>query len=395
MTCDFCGAAVAPRILVCGCGRLAYGKRIATLAAKAEGYEEAGATGLARSAWQEALQYLPPETSQAQQIRERVDGLASTPPKFDVTAAPTIPTKVNASPVSTSKTDPSAKKKGVAGVLGAIGIGLVKFGKLFLAFFWKLKFLLKATKFIPSILSMGVYFWVYASYWGWPFAASIVAMIWIHEMGHVLMFLVFGMGAEAPMFIPFFGAYARSKAAPRDAIEEAWTSLGGPLVGAVGAFGALGLGEWLDNDLVRSAGLWGVVINLANLIPFWILDGLGAARALDLPLWVGVTGLFTATAFYTGMPWLALVCLFALPQVWRNRHPLPGSFDDVAWSRRLPPALVTGALASGLLLTYSALTPTRERILHRTGHANDVAAVDSTFDSTTPDDSATDNDDDR
>lgn len=393
MTCDFCGAEVQPRVLICGCGRLAYGKRIATLAARAEGYEEAGATGLARSAWQEALGFLPPESGQAKTIRERVDGLEKNVAAPAFSQAPTAALATGAPAAPTPQTDTAAKRKGIAGVLGGLAFAFAKFGKLILTFIFKLKWLLKATKFIPSILSMGLYVWIYTLYFGWPFAVGFALLIWIHEMGHVAMLVAFGKGFELPIFIPFAGAYVRykqvgggpgSKYAVSDVIEQAWIALGGPLLGSVGAFAAFGAGEALDSDLLRMLGQIGLWINLVNLIPIWVLDGAKAAGALDIPLWILVSALVTGAAFVAGSPWLGLVCLLAIPVVWQNRHPLPGTFLDVSWGRRLAPALVLGALASGLLLTDSALATARQRVLARTGRSGDIAAIDSSLDSTTP-----------
>src|SRR5262245_48718187 len=42
----------------------------------------------------------------------------------------------------------------------------------------------------------------YALRWGWGYAVGFVALIFIHEIGHVVVLRAQGVKASAPMFIP-------------------------------------------------------------------------------------------------------------------------------------------------------------------------------------------------
>ena len=49
-------------------------------------------------------------------------------------------------------------------------------------------------------LSMIVSLAVYASIWGWGFAAGFVALLFAHEMGHVMAARIRGLPVSAPAF---------------------------------------------------------------------------------------------------------------------------------------------------------------------------------------------------
>ena len=90
---------------------------------------------------------------------------------------------------------------------------------------------LKGVKFIgtgaTALLSIGSY----ALLFNWQFGVGLVALLFIHEMGHVLALRRYGVRATAPIFIPFMGAFIGMKQLPKDATMEAVVGLGGPVVG--------------------------------------------------------------------------------------------------------------------------------------------------------------------
>src|ERR1700688_2239749 len=76
---------------------------------------------------------------------------------------------------------------------------------------------------------------VYATIWGWRYAAGFVALMFVHEMGHFVAGPQRGLAVGAPMFIPFVGAWIELKDKPHDVRTEAYVAMAGPLVGTVGA----------------------------------------------------------------------------------------------------------------------------------------------------------------
>ena len=89
--------------------------------------------------------------------------------------------------------------------------------------------------------SMVFAFGLYAMAFGWQFAAGVVILIFIHEMGHLIAARVCGLKVSLPLFIPFFGARILMKEMPRNAWIEAIVGIGGPILGSFGALGAFAL----------------------------------------------------------------------------------------------------------------------------------------------------------
>lgn len=201
--------------------------------------------------------------------------------------------------------------------------GLRKFGGigLFLLFiFSKLKYvglLLQVGKFKTS-LSMVISIWAYAMFWGWPFAAGFVVLIFIHEMGHVIALRMMGIPASAPMFIPFVGAHIVMKKMPKNAFVEAVAAYGGPLLGTLGAIGCAGIGFYTQNLFWFALASSGFLLNLFNLLPISPLDGGRIIGVISPKLWIvgllGAIGLF----YMTWSPIVALIVIIGSFQIYKS-----------------------------------------------------------------------------
>src|SRR5499427_10564764 len=163
---------------------------------------------------------------------------------------------------------------------------------------------------LTLLLSFGLY-WAVIGPWA---AAGLVAMILIHEMGHVIEIRRQGMQASAPLFIPFFGAAIFQRQHPTDALKQAQIGIAGPLAGTVGATAAFVLyGSTHFVPLLLAAYL-GFFINLFNLIPVGMLDG-GWILAV-VSKWFQVFGLavLLLSVFFLGLnPILLIIVLLGLP----------------------------------------------------------------------------------
>src|SRR5437879_6264370 len=125
--------------------------------------------------------------------------------------------------IETDATHPSqenwrARLKKVLGPVAVVGVVIAKF-------FAKLKFfILPALKFLPILLKSGgtmlLMIWVYTMMWGWRFAVGFVALLLVHECGHLIVAKKFGLKLGASVFIPFMGAFIALKEAPRNAWME-------------------------------------------------------------------------------------------------------------------------------------------------------------------------------
>jgi Zn-dependent protease len=139
----------------------------------------------------------------------------------------------------------------------------------------KLFKLLKSAKLIKalvSFISMALFAVCQSAIMGVAMGLSVLALLFVHEMGHVLALRRKGFPLRLPIFIPMLGAII---AAPKmdDRRTEAYIGIAGPLIGTAGAIAA-GLPY-----LLTGSHFWvvvsfiGVFLNLFNMIPLSPLDG--------------------------------------------------------------------------------------------------------------------------
>uniref|UniRef100_A0A7S3QDR6 Peptidase M50 domain-containing protein n=1 Tax=Chaetoceros debilis TaxID=122233 RepID=A0A7S3QDR6_9STRA len=157
---------------------------------------------------------------------------------------------------------------------------------------------LKLTKFASlgsMLLSVGAYTTIY----GLPFASGMVGLILVHETGHALVMKKLNVPFSPMVFVPFLGAAIAAKKPPKNAYDDALIALGGPALGATGAFGVWGCGMAMDSQLLLALGDFGFMINLFNLIPVGMLDGGRIGNALSP--YAGVAGVGLAgSMIYSG-----------------------------------------------------------------------------------------------
>merc|ERR1719162_1102166 len=96
------------------------------------------------------------------------------------------------------------------------------------------------------ILTIGTY----SMFFGLPYAAGMVGLILVHEIGHAAVMHARGVPFSPMVFIPFMGAFIATKKLPRDAWEDALIAFGGPILGSLGA-GVVGVaGHTMDSQLL-------------------------------------------------------------------------------------------------------------------------------------------------
>ena len=249
------------------CHTLVYAAELEAISREARALEAKGDLAQARETWNRALALLPPDSKQAEWVKEKLQAL---------TAA------LAASPDPATKPDHAWARR--LGPLAPIAIVLVKAKGLLLAIF-KLKFL----------FSFLAFFGMYAAMFGWRYGLGIAVSILIHEMGHFIEIKRRGLPAEMPVFLPGLGAYVKWNALGVTRGQIAQISLAGPLAGWVAAACCLLLYTHTHDPLWAALARTGAVLNVLNLIPVWMLDGGKAADALG----------------FTGRIWLLLAALAA------------------------------------------------------------------------------------
>lgn len=166
--------------------------------------------------------------------------------------------------------------------------------------------LLKAAKIAkPAITfgSMALSTFAYAFWLGPWFAIGLVAMLFIHEMGHVIALRLKGYPASTPVFIPFLGAAIFApKFTNRD--DEAYVGYGGPLLGSIGAAALFAVWFFLPEDstaahLVLITSYAAIFLNLFNMVPISPLDGGRITQATGSWFqYVGVAALAVFSVFF-------------------------------------------------------------------------------------------------
>src|SRR4051794_9320656 len=212
-------------------------------------------------------------------------------------------------PVDEPKPD-GPRRRRLLGALGAAGAAIAKFKSLLI--------LLPKLKLLTTSGSMLVSIGAYSLIWGWRFAVGFVLLLLVHEMGHVIQLRREGIKASAPMFIPFLGALVAMRELPKDAAAEARVGLAGPVLGSVGALGALGLYAVTGNELFKALAFFGFFLNLFNLLPVLPLDGGRAMAALSPWMWFAGYALLVAATIAFPNPIMLLILLFGGMEVWRR-----------------------------------------------------------------------------
>ena len=162
---------------------------------------------------------------------------------------------------------------------------------------------------LTMLVSLFAYAWATSS---WGVGLGIVAMLFIHELGHVLAAKRKGLPVSMPVFIPFLGALITLKKNPRDAVTEAYVAIGGPILGTLGALVAYLLGIAWESPMLLVIAYFGFFVNLINLLPIHPLDGGRIATAVTRWLWVvGLIGGLLVIVYLQSLLFFIIWAMFA------------------------------------------------------------------------------------
>src|SRR5215211_4754652 len=209
--------------------------------------------------------------------------------------------------------EPSRAKRWF-GPLFVAGLAVLKFGAKLKA----LLLLLPKLKVLTTSASMLVSVAAYAVIWGWRFAVGFVALLFVHEMGHVVQMKREGVKVSGMLFIPFLGAAVGARSMGGNALAEARIGLAGPVLGTLGTAALIPLAEAQDSDFLRALAFTGFFLNLFNLAPVVPLDG-GRAMAAMAP-WMWFAGFAAMLGFFLLFPnpILVLILLLGGMETWRR-----------------------------------------------------------------------------
>ena len=235
----------------------------------------------------------------------------------------------------------------------------------FLAKFKAILLVLPKLKLLTTVGTMLVSVAAYSFVFGWTFAVGFVALIFIHEMGHVIQLRREGIRASAPMFIPFLGAVISAKSLGRNALAEARVGLAGPILGSLGAAACILIWHATGNDMWRALAFTGFFLNLFNLLPVVPLDGGRAMAAMAPWMWFVGFAAMVPLAFIFPNPIIFLILLVAGYETykrWKLRRaggPQQQSYYQVKPLHRALVAAVYLGMIAALVIGMHATTLTR------------------------------------
>lgn len=248
--CFRCGSPLSsPDALVCPvCGALLHAPQLEKLSAEAR-WQEQFNPDRAIFLWSACLKLLPPESRQYATIQSEIVRLQSLP---KIVVRPPEPGAFNPAPRQES---------------------------------WPMAILKTGGSMLLSIV-------VYQSIFGWQIAIGFVGLILIHEMGHIVADLVYGITVSPPIFIPFVGAVIWIRQQLPNARVEALISIAGPLAGTIGSLAMLAWYFATGSQIPLVLSWFGFTMNLFNMLPVPPLDGGRVAAAISPWVWVlGLAGL--------------------------------------------------------------------------------------------------------
>ncbi|HEV3230864.1 MAG TPA: site-2 protease family protein [Candidatus Dormibacteraeota bacterium] len=252
------------------------------------------------------------------------------------------------------------RNRGFSGGILAIGLALLKGGAL----------VAKAPFLLGIFVNIALYAVLFGSrfglVYGIAFAFGFVALIFVHEMGHVFAAQLEGVPVTAPLFIPFMGAAIFLKQNPRDARSEAIIAIGGPIAGTLASFAVYGVGNSFGPDtptgtfFIVLAG-YGFFINLFNMIPARPLDGGRIIGAVSK--WFNLAGLLVLLAVNVAtLPDFSFILVIITAFVaWstyqRFVQPPPPAYFAISAASKATIGIAYLALLGTLVFAYSQVEP--------------------------------------
>jgi len=192
----------------------------------------------------------------------------------------------------------------------------------------------------------------YSLLWGWEFALGFVALLFVHEMGHVVALRREGIRASAPMFIPFMGAVVWARSLGDNALAEARVGLAGPVFGSLAAGAVAIVGLVTNTPFLEALGYVGLFLNLFNLLPVVPLDGGRAMAAMSPWMWFLGFGALVVLDFIAPNPILLIITLFSAYELYRRweRRRTPSPQQVAYYSVSPRNRLLVGSVYIGLIV---------------------------------------------
>jgi Zn-dependent protease len=174
-------------------------------------------------------------------------------------------------------------------------------------------------------------FAAYSLLFTWKFAIAIIAMIVLHEGGHMLAMKRAGMRTRGIYLIPFIGGAAVTDSEFPSRRAEVWVALAGPVTGLGLSLICLAVYAVTGWPTAAALASWNALVNLFNMLPVTPLDGgrvvKSAVFSISARLGVVVMTLCAIAGALLAVKWALWIFVVVLPLSavdlifeWRSRH---------------------------------------------------------------------------
>jgi Zn-dependent protease len=226
---------------------------------------------------------------------------------------------------------------------------------------------LKLGKVGGTALTMLISLGVYATIFGWRYAAGFIGLIFVHEMGHFLAARQRGLAVSTPTFIPFVGAWIQLKDQPMNVETEAYVAAAGPFLGTVGAVLVYFWARETQSSLLLAIAYSGFFLNFFNLIPLSPLDGGRMTAILTPRVWFIGVPLMIAMMIYRPSPLLVVIAIVAIPALMKAWKYDPNAPENRAYyNASLELKIEYGLFYLGLAVFLAMMTDSTHEILRGT-----------------------------
>ncbi|MGL4522071.1 MAG: site-2 protease family protein [Bacilli bacterium] len=175
--------------------------------------------------------------------------------------------------------------------------------------------LLKILK-IPTIFSAILMIWTYSMFYGWKFAVGFVYALVIHEMGHLYAARKLKIAHSNAIFIPFMGALIAIKEPIKNAKDEAFLAIMGPVFGLLSLLPFAALYWYSGDSFFLFMIYFAALVNLFNLLPFTPLDGGRIMAAFDRKFWIIGFIIACFAVYYMQSIMLIFIMILGLASIW-------------------------------------------------------------------------------
>ena len=191
-------------------------------------------------------------------------------------------------------------------------------------------------------------------------AVGVLALIFVHEMGHFLAARLKNLRVSPPIFMGPLGAFISMEEQPSSARDEAFMAIAGPVFGTIAGIITVALGVVLGVPEMFALAGWAFWLNFFNLVPLAPLDGGRISMAIERRMWVlGLPMILWMLFTGPGASYGTIVLMLILFNAWtdiQNRKRMADewpSYFDVGFATRIGYAVTYLGLAAFLFWTIS------------------------------------------